>query len=163
MRAIPLLFALALAACEASDPATDTAVAAPQGVTGEVTLGVDGAVVFGTGAVAAKGNHLTADLIAYKSGAGLDLKSGVPQGTTSRQPLRLFKTAGGVAETFGSLADVPREAPAAADANAYVPKAAAGMGFVLQNNITEGYTAVWVKDAGGSPPTVTVAYETFAP
>lgn len=164
--ALPLLALAALspAACDSAETAAaDVVAAAPQGVSGEVTLGIDGAVVFDTGTVDPTGHHLTADLIAYKSGAGMDLKSGVPNGTTSHQPLRLFKTAGGKPATYASLDEVPREVPAADEANTYVPKAAAGMGFVVQNNISSGYTAVWVKSVDDNPTTVTIAYETFEP
>lgn len=157
-----MALALAVVALVACDDGGGTSAGGADvqaaGATGTVTLGIDGAVVFDTGAVDPTGSHLTADLIAYKSGSGLDLKSGVPQGTTSRQPLHLLKTAGGVPATFASLDEVPAELPSDTEANAYAAKVKAGMGLVVRNNISAGNTVVWVEAAEASPPSVTIRY-----
>lgn len=155
---VMIMMACLLGACDAAETAQGSDATAAAGATGTVTLGIDGGVVFGTGAVLAKGHDLKTDLMAYKSGAGLDLKAGIPQGTTTRRPLHVLKTPGGTDATFSSLAEVPVELPSESEANVYAHKVKAGMGLVLRNNISEGHTVVWVEAAGGSPARVTLQY-----
>ncbi|GMV42119.1 MAG: hypothetical protein AMXMBFR64_38350 [Myxococcales bacterium] len=155
---VMILVAWLLGGCEAAETAPGGDTSATAGATGTVTLGIDGGVVFGTGTAMAKGHDLKADLMAYKSGTGLDLKAGIPQGSTSRRPLHVLKTPGGTDATFASLAEVPVELPSESEANAYAHKVKAGMGIVLRNNVSEGHTVVWVEAAGGSPATVTLQY-----
>jgi hypothetical protein len=146
-----------LAGCDLAETAEPDATAeAP--ASGTVTLAADGGVIFGTGEVKAKGHDLTTDLMAYKSGAGLDLKAGIAEGTTSRQPLRVAKTAGGTNATFASLDEVPVDLPNYSEANAYARNVKAGMALVVRNNVSAGHTVVWVEAAGGAPATVTLQY-----
>ncbi len=105
-------------------------------------LRADKGAVFGTGQVLVDGSGMKVDLVAYKHGAGLDLKAG-RQGT-SYLPLHSFG-----AKTFGKLGDVPCTAPSDGEKNAMLSTPKKGQAFTLRANQSGGIWRVRVKAAGG--------------
>lgn len=106
------------------------------------TLGADDGVVFGPGTVVHDGSGMKVDVVAYKHGAGLDLKAG-RQGT-SYLPLHSFGT-----QTFKKLRKVPCTAPADSEMNAMISMPKKGQAFTVRGNKTEGVWRVRVKSAKG--------------
>ena len=105
-------------------------------------LRADKGAVFGTGAIIADGSGMKVDLIAYKHGAGVDLKAG-RQGT-SYLPLHGFGL-----KTYGKLKDVPCTAPSDSDKNAMLASPKKGQAFTVRANKSGGVWRVRVKSVGG--------------
>ena len=117
---------------------------APYSGSGQVTLNADTGIDFTTGLFQAKGNYATSDIYATSGGQYLKLASGGPSPTKNR-PVDFFLGAGGIHETFDSLAEVPAISPDASKTQALV-KAKTGNGFVVENSdgsVTRG----WIVEA----------------
>jgi hypothetical protein len=95
----------------------------------------------------AQSSPLSADLICYASSQTVDLQAGAGPTMAKQKHLKLFRTPGGTVQKFGSLDEVPAEIPADTDRD-MVHHAKAGNGFVVENNVSPGYTRVFIKDAG---------------
>ncbi len=104
------------------------------------------------------------DLMAYRHGDGLDLKSGVIPRTTERRRMHVFKS-GGRPDNFQGLDAVPDVAPSAADAQEQAVNIVAQMAFTVEHNVTPtGYARVWVESVTtGLEPMATVHYEIVEP
>lgn len=105
-------------------------------------LRADKGAVFSTGQVVVDGSGMKVDLIAYKHGAGLDLKAG-RQGT-SYLPLHGFGQ-----KTFGTLADVPCTAPSDGEKNAMLSTPKKGQAFTLRASKSGGIWRVRIKSSAG--------------
>jgi hypothetical protein len=150
---------------EAEDPAVAAEEPGPQGAAVDegtdlqVTLRPEQGADFGRGSLVVQGHPLKVDLICYAGKKGLDCQAGAGPTVANQKHLKLFRTPGGVTRTFSSLAEVPTEIPAVGNRD-MLKGAAAGMGFVLENNLTETYTRGFVKAA--DPGSVTIQYSVFA-
>ena len=133
-------------------------------VTGLVTLSVTDGLVFDTGAVTNEAEAMTSDLVSYKSGSTVDLKSGIEVGTTDRLPLHWFRSPGGVGIRYESIAEVPWEAPTTENLNEFLHGPEPGYGFVVANLLSRGaYTRVFVDDYNDATGAVSLRYETVPP
>ncbi len=133
-------------------PATPPKVTPPpvKRLTGTATLKADHGVLFSDASVVKDGSGLKVDLVAYKHGTGLDLKSG--RVGTDNQPLHKFGS-----KKFASLSEVPCDAPSSAERGGYFQLPPTGAGFTLTGNKTAGTFKVWVKSSTG--PSVVIQYE----
>lgn len=118
--------------------------AAPQSAT--LTLSPEGGALFGTGTVLPEASPLKVDLICYASSKSVDLQAGAGPTMAKQKHLKLFRTPGGTTAKFGSIAELPAELPEDDDRD-MVHHAQAGNGFVVENNISGGYTRLFVKEA----------------
>lgn len=123
---------------------------APKVLAGTVTLKADQGVLFSNGSVVNDGSGLKVDVIAYKHGSGLDLKSG--RTGTDNQPLHKFGST-----KYGSIKEVPCTAPSASERGGYFQLPPAQAAFTVTGNKTQGTFKVWVKSSDG--PSVVIQYE----
>lgn len=101
------------------------------------TLQLGEGIVFQTGAIIDDDKFNEVDVLIYAGGSTPKLVTG---GATAVEnaPVNWFKGAGGIAETFAMLADVPLDKPAATDtASLNNPKV--GNGFVIEGFISNGW------------------------
>lgn len=105
-------------------------------------LRADKGVVFGPGKTMVDGSGMKVDLIAYKHGAGLDLKAG--RKGTSYHPLHRFGT-----QTFAKLKDVPCTAPSDSEKNAMISLPKKGQAFTVRANQSGGVWRVRIKNVSG--------------
>lgn len=106
----------------------------------------------------------TADMIVYKNKDGFDLWSGSADGVSL--PLKkLTDNAGGqIAQVYKSLDEVPYRKPlpsSAEDAQGRFFNVATGNAAVVQNNVSKGWTKVWIKQAISSSELLIIQFETF--
>ncbi len=118
-----------------------------------VALAMDMGAVFATDAVVDADPTMT-DLVAYAGFAGLDLLPGISDGIPRR--LHLFRNDHGEPVIFNDLHELPNVALSGADHD-LVRNVRAGMGFVVENNVSGGVTYVWVKQASATK--VELAYQ----
>jgi hypothetical protein len=158
--AITTLVALAPGCDEDEGPGTQCRTAK----SGLVTLKVTDGVVFDTGVVTSEAEAMTSDLVSYKSGATIDLKSGIEVGTVDRVPLRWFRSAGGVGLSYDKLEAIPWEAPGQENLNEFLHGPEAGFGLAVTNLVSKGpYTRVFVEAYDDATGAVTLRYETVPP
>lgn len=112
-----------------------------------VTLEVDEGVVFSTGQSLKDGSGLKVDLVVYRHGASIDLKSG--RVGTDNQPVHKLGN-----DEFDSIAKVPCEAPSDSEKGGYVQLPKAGQAFTVRGNKSSGYYRVRVKSTTGTSATV---------
>ena len=112
----------------------------------EVTLKPDQGVVFAGGQVESAASPLKVDIICYASSKTVDLQAGAGPTISKQKHLKLFKTSGGVVQKFEGLDEVPDIFPGSEDRD-MVHHAEAGMAFVVENNVSAGYTKAIVKEA----------------
>ena len=125
-------------------------------------LGNDDGVIFATGEIVRGASLQSVDIAAFKNGnSSVDLKAGVESGTTSHRPMKVFKTAGGVQETYETLDHVPHVKPTDKDNGAYAAKVKAGNAMVVTNNVSEGWTTVRVIAVASQAQTVEIEFRTF--
>lgn len=150
-----------VAACDADE---GEQAGCRQPVSGLVTLKVTDGLVFDTGSVTSEAEAMTSDLISYKSGSTVDLKSGIEVGTVDRLPLRWFRTPGGAGIRYDSLAAVPWEPPGETNLNEFLHGPEPGYGFVVANLLSKGdYTRVFVEEYNDATGAVGLRYETVPP
>lgn len=133
-RAFASLVVLALSACASGGGSSDSKTV--KGIQFK-TLQIGQGIVFETGEIVDDDKFNEVDLLTYAGGSAPKLVTG---GATSAEnaPVNWFKGAGGIAQTFVMLADVPLEKPAAADTVALNnPKV--GNGFVVEGFISNGW------------------------
>jgi len=123
-----------------------------------VTLAPEQGLSLSDGKILSNASPLKVDLICYASSKTVDLQAGAGPTMAYQKSLKLFRTPGGLAAKFGSLADVPEEAPAETDRD-MVHHAQAGNGFSLQGNVSQGWAVLWVSEA--STAGVTLSYQWF--
>jgi hypothetical protein len=132
----------------------------PPPQTSSVTFGPEEGVDFAAATVVQPGHPLKTDLICYAGSQGLDCQAGAGPSISQQKHLRLFRTPGGVIQTFGGLAAVPQGVvPGAADRD-MVNGATAGWGFVVENNLSDSYARVWIKKATES--SITLQFQVFS-
>jgi hypothetical protein len=112
----------------------------------ELTLLPEQGAVFANSAAVGQASPLKVDLICYASSKTVDLQAGAGPTMAKQKHLKLFRTPGGTAATFGGLQELPADLPADDDRD-MVHNAEGLMGFVVENNVSPGYTRVWVKEA----------------
>ncbi|GEM_PF-4756756 len=113
----------------------------------KVSFGVDEGVVFSSGQIVKDGSGLKVDLIAYKHGSGIDLKSG--RVGTSNKPLRSMGK-----KSFDSLGAVPCDTPSS---TAYMSLPQSGYAFTVAGNKSDGFYKVRVVSVSGTKVTVEYA------
>jgi len=144
---LSLAVACVAAGCDSSDPGDPAS--------GEVTFGADEGVDLFSGKVRDPGNYANSDLFASANGDGLKLSTGGEDIVHSR-PVNWFKTGGGVAQRFDSLAEVPTDPPADGAVIEPLINARTGNGFVVER-ADGGYTRGWIKSADTSSVTIEFA------
>ena len=127
----------------AVQPESDPPPAAPPK---EVTLQPEQGVVFAGAQVETEASPLKVDVICYASSKTVDLQAGAGPTISKQKHLKLFKTSGGVVQKFNSLDEVPDIFPGSEDRD-MVHHAEAGMAFVVENNVSAGYTKAIVTSA----------------
>ncbi len=166
LRAPLLILGLALIvaltfACDEDESGGSQCRTAKSGV---VTLNVTDGLVFDTGAVTSEAEAMTSDLVSYKSGSTVDLKSGIVVGTIDRVPLKWFRSEGGVGLVFDNLDAIPWEAPGQENLNEFLHDPAPGFGLAVENLVSKGdYTRVFVEAYDETTGAVTLRYETVPP
>lgn len=126
----------------------------------EVTLFPGQGVNFATGELIYSANYANVDLYATKGSNFLKLTAGGISPTKSH-PLRWFQNSGGFVQTFETIDQVPLSLPTEADAGQSIVNAKAYIGFVVKNNLSAGYTRVWIK--AGSHHATTLVYQLVTP
>jgi hypothetical protein len=118
----------------------------PTGQAGTVTLNAETGIVFSSGEVLKPGNYKNSDIYATAGSGYLKLTPGglIP---TESNPVTWFQGAGGFHSTYSSLKQVPSSKPSEESGYSLV-KAKAGIGFVVKNNVSEGYTKGWISQGG---------------
>jgi len=111
-----------------------------------LTLVPEQGAVFANVASLPAASAMQVDLICYASSKTVDLQAGAGPTMANQKHLKLFRTPGGTVAKFSSLAELPPDLPVESDRD-MVHHAAAGNGFVVENNVSPGYTRVLVKDA----------------
>jgi hypothetical protein len=153
-----------LATFAGCDTAEDDRSSCAGPVSRTVILGVTDGLVFDTGDVTAEAEALTSDLVSYKSGSTVDLKSGIEVGTIDRLPLRWFRSLGGKGILYGSLDEVPWELPTNENLNEFLHGPEPGFAFTVANLLSKGdYTRVFIEDYNDASGAVTLRYETVPP
>ena len=125
-------------------------------------LGNADGVIFATGEIVRNATGLSVDIQAFKNqNTAVDLKSGVEPGTTQHRLMKVFKSAGGIQETYETLDHVPHVKPADTDYGDYARKVKVGNAMVTTNNVSGGWTTVRVIDVDAQAQTVEIEYRAF--
>ncbi len=122
----------------------------------EVTLFINQGLELSSGKVLPNANYLSADLMLYKNKGGFDLKPGA-SGLGDSMAMGVFEE-GGVETVFASLSKVPRS-KSLAKPNAYMSNLGAGYGAVVQHNLDEGWSRVWIKQAISAAGAVVIQWD----
>ncbi len=138
------------AATQPEEPAADKPASS------KLTLSPEQGAVFANAAALPAASPMKVDLICYASSKTVDLQAGAGPTMANQKHLKLFRTPGGTVAKFGSLAEIPPDLPGPDDRD-MVHHAAPGNGFVVENNVSPGYTRVLVKEA--SQDKVVIEYE----
>jgi len=125
----------------------------------KVTFKAEQGADFAAGTVVTDGHPLKVDLICYAGSLGLDCQAGAGPSISKQKHLKLFKTPGGIIQTFGGLDELPMELPEESDRD-MLNGAKAGWGFVLENNLSDTYTRAFIKKAAQG--SITIQYTVFA-
>ena len=124
----------------------NAACSAPSGV---VTLGLDDGLIFDGEQVVPQAEVFSVDLIAYKSGLTLDLKSGIPAGSGDHLPLIWFRDELGRGQVFETIDEVPETWPVEEHVNGFVHDPVPGNALILHNLASVvSPTVVWVSAVG---------------
>ena len=118
---------------------------------GSMTLNADSGIDFVTGTFQENGNWNNSDIYATAGSSHLKLASGGEKITDPR-PVNFFLGAGGLHETFDSLAAVPNEYPDDT-MKASLVKAKQGNAFIVQTS-SGGYAKGWISAASDSQVTI---------
>jgi len=138
------VLALLLGACATEVAAPVAAAPSEQ----EVILRLDQGIVFATGELTEGAAMQASDLVALKNKGDVDLKSGVSPGSTDHLLMKVFHQDNldiGPNAIFDNLDKVPSTKPDGTVIGEYMRRAVKKNGLVVQNNISPGYTKVWVK------------------
>ena len=134
------------AATSEAPPEDESAPAADKLATFPLTLTPEQGAVFANGASLPAASPMKVDVICYASSKTVDIQAGAGPTMANQKHLKLFRTPGGTVAKFSSLSELPDELPGPEDRD-MVHHAAAGNGFVVENNVSPGYTRVLVKEA----------------
>lgn len=141
---------------------SDTAVSeGTQGVPGfgrTITLSPGQGAVLSNQESRDAASRLEVDLLCLPGNRTVDLVAGAGPTLSAVRRMRLLRTRGGPAAQFDSLAEVPERAPAAADLDE-VHNPTAGMGLLLENNVSPGYARIRIRSADNRG--VTFDYDLF--
>ena len=144
LRRLTFCSALLLGAC-----ATETAAPTETAPTEQkVILKIDQGIVFGTGELTESAAFQASDLVSVAHQGDVDLKSGVEPGTTDHLLMKVFHQNNlntGPNQVFDSLDLVPATKPDGTNPGDFLRRAAKGNALVVQNNISDGHTKVWVE------------------
>jgi hypothetical protein len=143
MKIFSVVCCVVFAGCSA-DPA-----GGGSGTGSDFSIGGEEGIAFTKKQINSSGNFKNSDIYAVENGTkGLKLISGGPN-STEPKPVNWFKfnETGGMAQIFGSLAEVPTDKPSDADSGQPLIHAKTGNGFVVKNNVGFGYTRGWIKYA----------------
>lgn len=125
-----------------------------------VTLSITDGLIFDQAKAIAEAELMQVDLICYKAGSKMQLKSGIQAGTTNHQPLHWYQTTPNQGEIFTGLDQIPDVPPSSDDQNQHVHDPVAGNGFVVKNLISSGsHTRVFVASVSESGGDVTLQYQ----
>ena len=152
MRTLLLLACLLFTSACASD--------APTGPSWPMSadLALDQGVILSTGEVVPGASYLKVDLIVRKHGSSnFDLKPG-GSGPSEIMLMHVFKK-GGVPQVFSSLDEVKDKKPSVADYGDYLDSVKTGNAMIVQNNVGDGFTKVWVKQAIASAGMVKIQFQ----
>ena len=138
-----------------ADPGTPMSQEQISQVTFQAEQGVD----FAAAAVILDGHPLKVDLICYAGSKGLDCQAGAGPTISKQKHLKLFRTPGGVTQTFGSIQELPAGIPSDMDRD-MVNGAEAGWGFVIENNLSDTFTRVFIKKA--TEDSITLQFQVFS-
>ena len=133
----------------------ETGTGAPQGPR-EVQLSLNQGLVLSTGEVLPSASYLKADLILYKNQGGFDLKPG-SESASQQMAMGVFGN-GGVETVFTSLDQVPVSKAKASNVT-YMSDVGTGFGAVVQHNIGDGWSKIWVKKAIASAGVVVIQWQ----
>ncbi len=125
---------------------------------GTLQLRWDEGAVFMNGEVRSNASPLNVDLICYKASKTVDLKPGAGPTMANEKPMQMLRTPGGTYQSFNSVDGIPSDNPKDGSRE-MLHNAKPGMGCVLQNNVSPGFTKILVKEA--TADSVTIEYETF--
>jgi len=125
----------------------------------QVTFKAEQGVDFAAATVVQDGHPLKVDLICYAGSKGLDCQAGAGPTISKQKHLKLFRTPGGVTETFGSIQELPADIPADMDRD-MINGAEAGWGFVIENNLSDTFTRVFINKA--TEDSITLQFEVFS-
>ncbi|HAN30681.1 MAG TPA: hypothetical protein DCQ06_03705 [Myxococcales bacterium] len=121
-------------------------------------LTIDQGLILSTGELVPGASYLKVDVIVRKHGSSnFDLKPG-GSGPSEKMLMHVFKT-GGVAKVFDSLEVVPDKKPSSADFGDYLDTIKTGNAVVVQNNVGDGFTKLWVKRVIASAGLVEVEFQ----
>ena len=118
---------------------------------GSVTLTADTGFDFAKGKFQSNGNYGNSDIYATAGNNHLKLSSGGEK-ITSPRPVNFFLGAGGIHQTFESLAAVPDDTPDDTMTAALV-KAKQGNAFVVKTS-SGGYAKGWIRSATEAEVTI---------
>ena len=120
-----------------------------------VTLQAKQGVSFADGCVQTPGNFLNSDLYVTQGAPYLKL---APGGTSS---VNTVDVRWSTPSTYNSLAEVPDTLPNV-DSTSSLPQAKTGIGFVIKNHTTDGYTKGWIQDGAPETGYVTIQFTPLA-
>lgn len=156
-----VLFALGLSACAAE--VADVGGGGP--VKSEVVLKIDQGVVFSTGAITNGAAFQASDLVVVAhQQVDVDLKPGVEPNSTDHVLMHVFRTgdqATSANAVFDDLDSVPALKPSGAIMGDFLRRAGNGNGCVVQNNMSKGYTKVFVDMYNAPGKQVRLKYLVF--
>ena len=125
----------------------------------QVTFKAEQGVDFAAGSLVADGHPLKVDLICYAGSKGLDCQAGAGPTISKQKHLKLFHTSGGVTQTFGSIQELPADIPSDVDRD-MINGAETGWGFVIENNLSDTFTRVFIKKA--TKDSITLQFQVFS-
>ena len=156
MKAAPIIVLLAFGALACSGEIVDRP---SSGTATELTIEADQGIAFSSGVVIDTGAapFSKADIYATANGTELKLASGGDKITTSN-PVNWFISGGGVPRSdFQTLDAVPAQKPDPESKGSPLINPKAGNGFVVKNQVDDGWTKGRIMDVSGG--TVTIEWE----
>ncbi len=123
----------------------------------EAMLAIGQGLVLSTGEVQSNASYLKVDLVLYKNQGGFDLKPG-SESASNQMAMKVFAS-GGVETIFASLDEVPSTLPGNVDIGAYMSDVGTGWGAVVQHNIGDGHSRIWIKQAVAVAGKIVVQWE----
>ena len=135
-----------VAACSSDE---NTGVSSAQSEKKEVILKAGDGIVFATGEITSGADRKGSDLVAQPRPGDIDLVGGVIPNSksTEKRQMHVFRIADqrlSKNEIFDELESVPDTVPDGTNKDDFLHKAAKGNGLVVENNLSAGYTKVFV-------------------
>jgi hypothetical protein len=141
-----LTTAALLVACSSDD---NSGVGSLEAEKKEVILKAGEGIVFATGEITKGADRKGSDLVAQPRPGDIDLVAGVipDSKSTDKRQMHVFRIADqrlSKNEIFDKLEDVPNTVPDGTNKDDFMHKAAKGNALVVENNLSAGYTKVFV-------------------